>query len=103
MDRYDFLYTRGHVAHQNQVLTVIADYRYLAPTLLAHQETYQRLQAEAALIRLLPPARVPDRASSPRPVIHLRLGDLLMRLGTHLCDGGGWGRVLATIPRRSSC
>jgi hypothetical protein len=84
MDRFDSLYARRHAAHRDQALNLITDYRWFAPAIMTLNETHQRLEADAALDRLLSPAGLTDRRSSPLQVVRHRLGDLLIRLGTHL-------------------
>lgn len=78
--------SRRLTAHQDQILDLVTDYRYLAPAKLALDEAREQLLAAAALDRLLPPADSADRQSSPMEAVRHRLGGLLIRLGTNLRD-----------------
>jgi hypothetical protein len=90
-------------AAQAQLFTTIADYRYLAPRIMALREERERAVADISLSRLL---LAPEPNSGPFPhaqKLQCRLGGLFVQIGTwlqslHVGTSPGAGESGAGLP-----
>ena len=97
MDLYQVSKEYRRTSRQNQILNIVADHRYLAPAMLAHVETHERMLAEARLRRL---RKETAPAGRPQPIdmVRQRLGSVLILIGTSL---QGVHAVATTVPAAS--
>jgi hypothetical protein len=83
MDLYHLTNEFRRTSRQNQILNIVADHRYLAPAMLAHDEKHERMLADARLRRLRT-----ETAPAGRPqlidTVRQRLGSVLILIGTSL-------------------
>ena len=97
MDVYRATNAYRRTSRQDQILNTVTDHRYLAPAMLAHVETHERMLAEARLRRLRKEA-----APAGRPplidMVRQRLGSILILIGTSL---QGVHAVATTVPAAS--
>ena len=88
MDPYDSWSGRRHTTHQDHVLDVIKEYHYFAPAMmLARSATHVRPQRDAEGDHWEDLAEETGRSCVPMQAVRMRLGALLIRVGTHLQRG----------------
>jgi hypothetical protein len=97
MDVYRATNAYGHTSRQNHVLNTVADHGYIAPAMLAHAETHQRMLAEARL-RQFGNETAPARRPQLIKMVRQRLGSVLILVGTTL---QGVHAVATTVPAAS--
>jgi hypothetical protein len=97
MDVYRATNAYGRTPRQNHVLNTVADHRFIAPAMLAHAETHQRMLAEARL-RQLRKETAPARRPQLINMVRQRLGSVLILVGTSL---QGVHAVATTVPASS--